>query len=55
MFTKVSFEVACQVFRGLNADYDLSDDAIVCCVTHKHNQSIFYSEIRAGGFIVWSY
>jgi hypothetical protein len=55
MFTKVSFEVACKVFNGLNADYDLSDHAIVCCVTHAGNKSMFYSEIRSGGFIVWKY
>jgi hypothetical protein len=55
MFTKVSFEVACKVFGGLNADYDLADDAVVCCVTHAGNQSMFYSEIRANGVIVWKY
>jgi hypothetical protein len=55
MFTKVSFEVACKVFGGLNADYDLADNAIVCCVTHKDNKSMFCSEIRANGFIVWTY
>jgi hypothetical protein len=55
MFTKVSFEVACKVFNGLNADYDLADNTIVCCITHAGNKSMFYSEIRANGFIVWSY
>ena len=55
MFTKVSFEVACKVFHGLNADYDMADDAVVCCITHADNQSTFYSEIRAGGEVVWSY
>jgi len=55
MFTQVSFEVACHVFGGLNADYNLADNAIVCCITHAGNQSIFYSEIRAGGEVVWKY
>lgn len=55
MFTKVNFEIACKVFNGLNADYDLADNTIVCCITDAGNQSMFYSEIRANGFIVWSY
>ena len=52
MFTQVNFEIACKVFNGLNADYDLQDHAIVCCVTYAGNQ-LFYSEIRSNGFIVW--
>lgn len=53
MFTNVSFEIACKVFNGLNADYDLADNTIVCCITDAGNKSMFYSEIRANGFIVW--